>query len=989
MLINSLQLHAQSELLTSNFSPVNLGLYRVPDPASSETCIIGEPSLCETNDFIATDQTLVLGGSGYSDSYSLVQDLGTNIIEGQNVLLEGFFLVDKDLVFRDCNIKATGGILSHIYVGAGGEPSSIEFETCNLFSCSTIWRGITVNGQSGIAMSKCEIQDARFAIELDSDKDVTPAVPCSPRVILQGVTFDRNYVGIYCVGNDDNTTILPTLLFSRVNNCVFKVTGYLLEDGGGVVGAPDYSVGIYLDNATMTLGASGNINYCAEFYCLSNGIQVAASNVKINGKCRFSNSIISKSSNSLYPDQGHGILATNGSDVRVGLFQPSIFQNNVNTGVFSLESHLRVNNCSFEGNLFGVAALANLLPRTIYITDNTIDINRNGRVGILAERSPSANTVAPRLIIRNNTIQRKENNTFAGDPFGDPRWMAGIIVQMNAPNTTDECFILDNTYTDYTEFNNGWIDDVGMWITSGITPGASNKLTFSGNIINYDNGNPQSINKNGFFFYMPASSGMKIIKNEINGTEVEGGGHENFGFTAFGSPNTLFCTNKVNQVGTGIRFRSDNNPSYLKTSDIGACSDVGLTLLSTIIGEQNYYNNTWVLEPDAYGIFAAAADLASSQESPFLVDQTFPNTYPLGDLSPASGWFFDLSGDESGCYIGSGSGGNEFSPTITNTDRRLFDGTIDDLPGFDAYTLWQQKVNLLYKLSTHPELLVSDTEAQAYHTAAQGSEEARTVTTQLELLAAYTQPAVQSYLLAMNALESSYDQVLVQSTPLEQQFETTNGLSDDEASDLLAQWHTIHANAMQQSVAVRPLETAMQQSLITAFAATLASDAQYVPQTPTMAADQVLRTAMLQRAVQGDMDANTKAQIQSLTTAPEATAGIFPMLARLLVEPTVSKPDQQRFASVRTNKPVTSAPALSSGKVFPNPAHDRLTISTDKTLTGQWFIMDLYGHTQLTGTAVDQRFLSVDTKRLAAGQYIFSAVNTDGSLVQIRFAIVH
>jgi hypothetical protein len=88
----------------------------------------------------------------------------------------------------------------------------------------------------------------------------------------------------------------------------------------------------------------------------------------------------------------------------------------------------------------------------------------------------------------------------------------------------------------------------------------------------------------------------------------------------------------------------------------------------------------------------------------------------------------------------------------------------------------------------------------------------------------------------------------------------------------------------------------------------------------------------------------------------------------------------------------TYAPVVltSQVKAFPNPANNQITISTDTPMTGQWRITDLYGKAQLSGTtAVDQRFLSVDTKRLAAGQYIFSAVNTDGSLVQIRFAIVH
>jgi hypothetical protein len=963
---------AQSDLSTT-YSITGLGFKTNSDAPVS--CFTEAPPLCAT---VTPPETIITLGSGINDATTLATILNTTNISNRFFRLAGLFLVDKDISFTNCDFQAVNGSFSKILVISGQNPVSFSASDCNFYACNALWAGIEVLGKNGISLENCKIEDAWYAIHFDSERDLGPVVACSPSVRLTSTTFNRNKVGIYCDGSDDQT-IAPTLLLSNVSNCLFTSTSFLLEDDGGNTGGPNYSPGMFLSGVTMSLGLSSSTGLCSEFYCLSNGIAAASSIITVNGRCKFGNSVVGKTTGSSFPDTGHGILAINGSAVRIGFGQPSEFFDNENAGILSDDSALRVNRCDFRGNLFGIGALASVNPRIIYITDNTIDMDSYGRVGIIADRSPNGPATTPRLIIRGNKITRSASNLFAGDPFADPQWLAAIRVQLTASAANDNCFVLDNTYSDKTDENIGWTSDRGIDVSTGLSlPGSGNRVQMSRNIINYESETPQPVTKQGFFMLMPLSTGMKVIDNQVLGKKIQTA-HENYGFVVRSSPNTLYCSNKVEQVGIGMRFASDNSPSWLKTTDFGPCSSIGLGLFSTGLDDQNLYKNQWALGQTAYGFRAAFADQLSAFNSKFLVDFSIPEEYPAGDISPAAGWFFSDMGNNSGCFEGDGGEGDPLR--ITRADRSLFDGSLAQATDFAPYSLWERKVHTLYKLKTVAELTIQDAAAGAYYTNQAHSPEGQVAELYGQLEQAYH-----------SALAAQLSTEVGLSERLEEDFfaltEQISSIDDIIAipTDVRDTWEKTASDIQIHNTLLRQMEQATYNERLVAIQQVREYNAQIAATTPVALTEQMFIDVALKGLINGGFDQDDLDALRTIAAQDEDTGGNAALRARMMIQ---ALPTEAQRITNRSNNPyqMGSRTVVGQCQVYPNPARTQIEVRSDQPLVGDWAIINLSGITVLTGTTNEQKSLSIHLAGMTQGHYLFTAIQTDGTPVLRLFSV--
>ncbi|MCU0359322.1 MAG: T9SS type A sorting domain-containing protein [Bacteroidia bacterium] len=174
-------------------------------PNSATLAVTIETNCCSqpTVGMIALNPTLGLGGNHFNNSYVL----------GGNITLTASTSFSNAEVWMMPNVQIT--VPSGMF---------LELDKVHLFSCGlNMWKGIVVQDGGRIKTAPNHplsysslIEDAEIAIDL-SNITVTNSSP-NPPINLQGVIFNRNFIGIRII----NSTATLDSLALGINGCVFS-----------------------------------------------------------------------------------------------------------------------------------------------------------------------------------------------------------------------------------------------------------------------------------------------------------------------------------------------------------------------------------------------------------------------------------------------------------------------------------------------------------------------------------------------------------------------------------------------------------------------------------------------------------------------------------------------------------------------------------------------------------------------------------------------
>lgn len=234
-----------------------------------------------------------------------------------NVCIIGDFEVDAPFMFQNAVIKINPGVTIAIKPSPNvyDSGSSLVIDNSKLFSCTGLWKGITLGNLSSIStQNNSEIEDAEIAISATG--------LCA--LFIQQTTFNRNRVGIYLNTPFPNIFIPGPLMWTfsdnhftcdaPLNGTVDEITtaGVKLKDSflgtfqSGTNTFTDIQYGVYSEGSSSYIGCQnlifqrirhdgiymdqGNIKLQHSQFenCYEKGIHiVTANNVTVSNNCNF------------------------------------------------------------------------------------------------------------------------------------------------------------------------------------------------------------------------------------------------------------------------------------------------------------------------------------------------------------------------------------------------------------------------------------------------------------------------------------------------------------------------------------------------------------------------------------------------------------------------------------------------------------------------------------------------------------------------------
>lgn len=596
-----------------------------------------------------TQNFIYLDGNSTNNSLSdLVANEGyspTEIITNTEIIVNGNFIFDESMVFRNCDF--------YFGPGAGITARSNGFTrilSSTLEGCDLMWKGITVEGtgeQNRFQISNSTISDAFRAIELLDGASV----------ILGGNTYDRNYVGVYSPAQNTQKTIYGASI-TRSN---FTCTDNLKSP---YPNQPAWSeityAGVLLKNVAnfdivdfeVPVIGGGSPPIRNNFEGIKNG--VIYDNVNIN----IENNMFS----TMQLENGYGVRGRqcNNSSIVLNDFvnvnQPIHLSNSINSNILIEENEISENNQSVAGN-FGMVQKQIFINQVdaseIIVDNNTLSADQVQNPGILVLDCNSLN----RIHVVNNELKWNERNMAI--------WLDNVHKVQGAEG------IVAGNYT--TQEGNG------SEMKSSISLRNTDNFIVSNNDI-------KTMSEQGQAFNF-ANSKKCLIEGNIATMANSTNSWLPRLYDISNSPGNIYCCNTANNGRRGFYFRGENNASELRSS-IFNNTTIGLWLQNATIGEQVLYGNYWTnTNGSTRAVFyATLGEDEAYENSIFYVNPSQTGTRP--DIASPSAWFSNVGGQASLC------GSNNSDPTCGSSNWDGFN-IVTPNPNEDPCELFKEELTAL------------------------------------------------------------------------------------------------------------------------------------------------------------------------------------------------------------------------------------------------------------------------------------------------------
>jgi Secretion system C-terminal sorting domain len=416
---------------------------------------------------------------------------------------------------------------------------------------------------------------------------------------------------------------------------------------------------------------------------------------------------------------------------------------NLNRGIISKSSDLKILNCDFTGNV----------SEGIYVSDGSLTVTKsrfhncrggginaesanlnvtystfsgNSEVGILS----GSNLAAERIYIKHNTFDFSKPEFHLGSIWLD-RSLAGVNTTSAAINSVSQNnFSLDpatgigNIQTvvlvssvvpakDWMDISLDTIEMIGgagaavngIWVSP---QSIGNGYRVLNNIIDCNTSNVNG-EQNGILMEGgAATSGQMISHNQVFGSGTTQS--TDCAIRVTRSEGVLVCDNFVDRFARGFSFLGKNSGMTFRSNTIRRHKEVGLEIapnfgVAAEIGIQTLNSNFWSATQSDYPVLAAslAGDIPASQF--FVYDMTNPAETPPKRSMPAT-WFQAKVGNFNQCD-------DQIltpNPKISLLEREIMQKTANntDLP---AWQFFEYRRGIYEKLLQNPDLSIGDVDA--------------------------------------------------------------------------------------------------------------------------------------------------------------------------------------------------------------------------------------------------------------------------------------
>lgn len=540
----------------------------------------------------------------------------------------------------------------------------------HLYSCTRLWRGILVEDNGGLWMTKSTIEDAAFAVDLADDVS---------RLLLLDNQFLNNFIGIRAT---DNGTDVHNINIHVLNGNEFRSTTPLkmTYDNGPVVQTFGFA-GMDLNKIGTTLTISGSPDNRTTFDGLCFGV------VSTNSSLSFTNTEwLHINQTYAYPDEtptGVRSIINDGTVKRLsvrGIVNSKGAQVNFldcEIGVLANRTNLLVQDCNMTDVRTGIIQ-RNGSARSTEILSNLI---RCSIFGITLENNHGPTNFN---IFRNRLIFPETATPFE---------LMGIYVNQF---TGLSPFTINNNLIDL----NGAQRGILLSNINGFDPDTKSFFSVSDNTVNLQHQNSYSVG------YSLSNAKLGMVDNVVNGSDATATdpNFRNDGFLADLSP-SLWCCNTAIQLYNGIHFISPCKADNLFSGNRFFYSlDFGLRLdENAVLGEQKNRGNQWVFNANQFQAFNAS----DPQLSLFYASDLF---IPLQRFPAGDDWFKEQEEDDFICN-------NNCLPDIRfegrNSDNIIADGTTD-FKHFQEGTLWSLRYQLYQQLLSVDALSGNDAKMEQF-----------------------------------------------------------------------------------------------------------------------------------------------------------------------------------------------------------------------------------------------------------------------------------
>ncbi len=597
----------------------------------------------------------------------------------------GTIQINDPMVWTNLSIRMETG--SRIVANA-----KLTIDECNIGTCDDLWRGIYVEGGSGIVVSNSILSGANIAIELEDESSYS----------IHDSEFVNNYIGI-STGSPFDALVEGITVYREngaILGCNFYTDSQVPDPYNGHPYYPSWPSNIaipynqgyaalYISGSTgLDLGKLGaNLSERNVIYNMRNGVIARYSTTDILGTDfeSFEGSVPK-------PAALSGLLNYNQRGISLELTKCHIEQDTFKNVMIGVHSSIRSTQVIVD-NYFNIPIQAPVAAtrgiditfgNSIHIADNEI---YNGHMGI------SVDNFTLGLRIENNNLYRSltTNNN------------VGINLH-NIPDVTLPNNVLHND-----------LEITGGQRAVGISMNNVFDLNLINNTIDFLQTGPLPAG-----YENAGISGLDVRNSRILSNVITGSTHynlreDNVGIIMTnGMANKLYC-NETDSMYFGQRYFGPNMVTVLRENNLYNAFR-GLELFSPVsLGKQEHHGNKWLGAYTDFGAFINATDLMdpndiqdiedTAVESQFISDESDEDPGVLipsyGPSSISDIWFLDQVG--------------EVGPTICiaypDDDLPLTDTLVDIVRHPFTFTRygdemnWMRKADILTLLHLYPNYL--------------------------------------------------------------------------------------------------------------------------------------------------------------------------------------------------------------------------------------------------------------------------------------------
>lgn len=616
-----------------------------------------------------------------------VSSLGQALFENEYILIEGNFIVDETVVFRNCTIRVAPNAVIETE-GASG----IYFFQCNIFSCGGLWDGLEINNSGWVYLIGSTISEARYAVNLKNGYSVT-------RTRITGTNFIRNEYGLHVATSfSPNYNKISVALATFYGN-VFDGSRAYIYPGNTTLIVPRRA--IYLFGVSGLIGGTLSPKNDIKNYPI--GMEVARSNITITN-IEFHDMYYDVNS-TLSEYEGIGIFATGNSFIRTSGNINSNgceFYDCCRKGVWARACDVDIKNAKYYG---------------MYREGIHSDLNNQKQIRIHNNDLECEPTSIPIRVDRGIHLTPDVENYISSNKFDLNTPRVGVWVQDLASASALDYFSVSNNIDFSIHNGRHGIQILGKTVDDG---NESINFGISGNIISCT-GTFYDLYGTGFAISQIGCDGdLKTYKNYINSNKVSSPEADlNSMFCNFhieSTRNITVCDNQSEGGFRGFHFMGNSDKSFFSNNIIGL-NQIGLHISRLgcngevgAMGDQVRRGNYWELEDYSTGSISDicnyggqyAARLNSPEDfSIFKCESTDYHTLPT-DRYPTSNsnWFSYEDGELDECGSGFGGGGGEPS----KLDRTFATDGIDSVFNSEA-SLWENSISLLIQTLKNSEYL--------------------------------------------------------------------------------------------------------------------------------------------------------------------------------------------------------------------------------------------------------------------------------------------